>query len=59
MRLSAPTVLIFLISLVLPGIAVVGKLNYVPMPHMIPNQEFWLAVFAYLIFMCGNVIKGL
>lgn len=59
MRLSAPTVLIFLISLIFAGIAVVGKLGFVPVPHMIPNQDFWLAVFAYLILMCGNVVKGL
>jgi len=59
MRLTAPTALIFLISLILAALAVVGKLGYVPIPHMIPNQDFWFAVFAYIILMSGNLIKGL
>ena len=59
MRLTAPTTLIFLISLILAVVAVVGKLGYVPIPHMIPNQDFWFAVFAYIVLMSGNLIKGL
>ena len=59
MRLTAPTALIFLISLILTVVGIVGKLGYVPIPHMIPNQDFWFAVFAYIVLMSGNLIKGL
>jgi len=59
MRLNPPTVFIFLISLVLVVLAVVSQLGIFPVPFKFPNQNFWLAVVAYLILMIGNLVRGL
>lgn len=59
MRLNPPTIVIFLISLVLAGLAIVTKLNVIPMPRYLPHQEYWLAITAYLVLMMGNIVRGL
>lgn len=59
MRLNPPTIVIFLISLVLAGLALVTKMGFVPMPRYLPHQEFWLAITAYLVLMVGNLVRGL
>lgn len=59
MRLNPPTIVIFLISLVLAGTALVTKLGFVPVPRYIPHQEYWLAMTAYLTLMVGSVVRGL
>jgi hypothetical protein len=59
MRLNPPTVIIFLISLLLASLAIMTKLQIVPIPRHLPHQEFWLSITAYFVLMVGNVVKGL
>ena len=59
MRLNPPTIVIFLISLVLAALALVTKMGFVPIPRYIPHQEYWLAITAYLVLMVGNLVRGL
>lgn len=59
MRLSPPTLLLFLISLVFALIALVTKLSYVPIPRYLPHQEYWFAITAYLVLAVGVVFRGL
>jgi hypothetical protein len=59
MRLSPPTLLLFMISLVLAVIAMVTKLGYVPVPRYIPHQEYWLAITAYMVLTVGVLFRGL
>ncbi len=59
MRLNPPTIVIFLISLVLALLALFVKLAFVPIPALFPHQAFWLAIVAYLTLMVGSLVKGL
>lgn len=59
MRLNPPTIVIFLISLVLAVLALVMKLGIVHVPLYLPHQDFWLAIIAYLILMTGTLVRGL
>ena len=59
MRLNPPTMIIFLISLMLAVLAFVTKLGFFPVPRYLPHQEFWLAISAYLTLMIGNIVNGL
>ena len=59
MRLNPPSIIIFLIALVLAALALVTKLGFVPVPRYLPHQEFWLAIIAYLTLMVGNLVRGL
>ncbi|MCB1510938.1 MAG: hypothetical protein KDJ36_08535 [Hyphomicrobiaceae bacterium] len=59
MRLNSPTILVFLISVLLAVVAMVTKLGYVPVPRYIPHQEYWLAITAYMVLLVGNVFRGL
>jgi hypothetical protein len=59
MRLSPPTLFLFLISLILAILAMVTKLGYLPVPRYLPHQEYWLAITAYLILTVGVLFRGL
>lgn len=59
MRLNPPPLLVFMISLVLAVLAVVTKVGFGFMPRFIPNQEFWLAISAFLVLMTGNLLRGI
>jgi hypothetical protein len=59
MRLNPPTLVLFLVALVLGITALVTKLGFIPVPRYLPHQEFWLAMTAYLVLMVGNVVRGL
>lgn len=59
MRLNPPTVFIFLISLVMVGLAVISKMGFVDIPEQVPNQAFWLSIFGYIVLMLGNLVRGL
>ncbi|MEQ1710809.1 MAG: hypothetical protein ABL908_05350 [Hyphomicrobium sp.] len=59
MRLNPPTIVIFLISLVLAVLALVTKIGFVHVPRYLPHQEYWLAITAYLVLMMGNIVRGL
>lgn len=56
MNLSAPTKPIFLISLVLAILAVIGV--FAPIPFVSGNG-FWVAIIAYVVLLAGNIAKGL
>lgn len=57
MNLSAPTTPVFLISLILAVLALVG--NFVPNIPFVSQYEFWIAIIAYVVLMVGNLAKGL
>jgi hypothetical protein len=54
-RLSAPTKNIFLISVILAIIAVVGIFVHIPFVSL---YAFWIAIVAYLVLVAGCVLKG-
>jgi hypothetical protein len=59
MRLNPPSILIFLIALVLAVTAMVTKLGVLHVPRYLPHQEYWLAITAYMVLMVGNLVRGL
>ena len=56
MNLSAPTTAVFVISLILAVLAVLG--TFVAIPLISPNA-FWVAIIAYVVLLVGNLAKGL
>lgn len=60
MRLNPPSMMVFLISVVLALLAIVTKLGlFIPVPRYLPHQEYWLAISAYMVLMVGTLVKGL
>ena len=57
MKLNAPTQIVFLISLVLAVIALIGALG-IAIP-VIGGYTIWIALAAYVVLAAGNVMKGL
>jgi hypothetical protein len=55
MNLSAPTIPVFVISLILAILAVVGVLTPIP---FITENAFWVAIAAYVVLMIGNIMRG-
>ena len=55
MNLSAPTQVIFWISLILAILALIGY--FVVMPF-ITLYAFWLAIIAYIVLAAGCLMKG-
>ncbi len=55
MKLSAPTQIVFLISVVLTILAVVATFVAIP---VVSANAFWVAIVAYLVLLAGNVLKG-
>ncbi len=56
MNLSAPTMPVFLISLIVAILAIVGTQMSIP---VVSGNTFWVAILAYVILLVGNVAKGL
>jgi hypothetical protein len=56
MDLSAPTTVVFVVSVILAALAIVG--HFVAIPFFSENG-FWMAVIAYVVLAVGNVAKGL
>jgi hypothetical protein len=56
MNLSAPTTAVFVISLILAALAIIGK--FVPIPF-ISEHAFWVAIIAYVVLAVGNLFRGL
>jgi hypothetical protein len=54
-NLSAPSQVIFLISLALAIIAVLGALVIIP---VVTKYAFWIAVLAYVVLALGVLMKG-
>jgi len=55
MHLSAPTTMVFVISIVLAILAVLS--TFMPLP-IIGEYRFWVAVAAYVILAIGNIFRG-
>jgi hypothetical protein len=53
-KLHAPTMLIFLISLVLAVLALIGYFVVIP---YITMYGFWIAIIAYVVLAYGNVME--
>ncbi len=54
--LSAPSQVIFLVSLALAIIAVLGALVIIP---VVTKYAFWIAILAYIVLALGNLMKGM
>jgi hypothetical protein len=55
MNLTPPTTMVFIISLILAALAVIGKFVAIP---FITEQGFWVAVVAYVVLAVGNLFRG-
>lgn len=55
MKLSAPTFPIFVVSLVLAGLAIAAEFTAIP---VVSANQFWVAIGAYAVLFLGNVLKG-
>jgi hypothetical protein len=55
-NLSAPSRGIFLLSLALAIIAILGALVIIP---VITKYAFWIAVLAYVVLALGVIMKGM
>jgi hypothetical protein len=56
MNLSPPTTAVFVISLILALLAIVGKFGAIP---FITEHGFWVAVIAYVVLAVGNLLRGI
>ena len=56
MNLSAPTQVIFIISLILAVCAIIG--NFAPQLPFIGVYEFWVAIAGYVVLAAGCLMKG-
>jgi hypothetical protein len=56
MNLSAPTTVVFVISLILAVLAVLGTLVVIP---VITPYAVWVAILAWLVLAIGNVMTGM
>jgi hypothetical protein len=54
--LSAPSRVVFLISLALAIIAVLGALVIIP---VITQHAFWIAILGYIVLALGTLMKGM
>jgi hypothetical protein len=54
-RLSAPTQVVFLISLIIAVIALIGFFVTIPFVSL---YAFWIAIVAYVVLALGCVMKG-
>ena len=55
MSLSAPTNLVFVISVVLAILAVIGTFTQLP---FISEHAFWVAIAGYVVLALGNILRG-
>jgi hypothetical protein len=56
MTLHAPAMWVFILSLVLVVLAVVGVFVEIPFVSM---YEFWIAILAYVLLALGNILTAL
>jgi hypothetical protein len=56
MTLSAPTMPVFIISVVLAVLALLGHFAQIP---FVTLYQFWVALAAYVVLLVGCVMKGL
>ncbi|HEY8268063.1 MAG TPA: hypothetical protein VIG34_05325 [Xanthobacteraceae bacterium] len=55
MKLSAPTQVVFIISLILALLALIG--HYVNIP-IVTQYQFWFAIAGYVVLAAGCMMKG-
>ena len=55
MNLSPPTTAVFIISVVLAVLAIIGTFVAIP---VISANAFWVAMIAYIILAVGNLFRG-
>jgi len=55
MSLSAPTMVVFIISLVVAVVGILAGLAVIP---SLPLSAFWIVVVAYAILAAGCLLKG-
>jgi hypothetical protein len=55
MNLSPPSTAVFVISLILAALAIIGKFAAIP---FITEHGFWVAVIAYVVLAVGNLFRG-
>ncbi|MBI4274292.1 MAG: hypothetical protein HY659_06305 [Rhizobiales bacterium] len=55
-KLNAPSQVIFLISLILAIVAVIGVFVVIP---FVTLYAFWIAIVAYVVLALGCVLKGM
>lgn len=55
MSLSPPTTIVFVVSIILAILGIIGA--FVPIPF-ITEHGFWVVVIAYVILACGNIFRG-
>ncbi len=56
MNLSPPSAVVFIVTLILAALAVIGK--FAPLPFITENG-FWVAFIAYVILAAANLFRGL
>jgi hypothetical protein len=56
MNLSPPTTAVFIISVVLAVLAIIGTFVAIP---FISGNAFWVAIIAYINLAAGNLFRGL
>jgi hypothetical protein len=54
MKLHAPLLWLFVVSLIIAVIAVVGAFTPIP---FVTEHRFWVAIIAYVVIAVGNVIE--
>lgn len=61
MRLNPPSIIVFIISVLIAAVALISKFGAIGInvPRYLPHQEYWLAMTAYLVLMVGVIAKGL
>lgn len=55
MSLSPPTTVVFVISIILAALAIIGQFVAIP---FVTENGFWVAVVAYVILAIGNIFRG-
>ena len=55
MNLSPPTTAVFIISVVLAVLAIIGTFVAIP---VISANAFWVAIIAYITLAVGNLFRG-
>ena len=55
MHLTPPTTAVFILSLILAALAVIGKFAAIP---FVTENGFWFAIVAYGALAVGNLFRG-
>ena len=55
MQLTPPTTVVFIISVILAALAIIGKFAAIP---FFTEHGFWVAIIAYVVLAIGNLFRG-